>query len=152
PALVEHVEHLTEELRRMDDQFGGGAVLEIAKGHVRHVLEMIDNGQYSDTVGRRLYGATAELMRLGGWLSFDAGQHAQAQRFWLAGLRCAHVASDRATGANILGCMSDQAKDLSRYGEAVRLAEAARHGYPGASPKVSAILHLRAADAYAPTG
>src|SRR6266508_4664895 len=45
--------------------------------------------------------------------------------------------------------MSCQAKDLGLRGEAVRLAEAARSGYPGASPRVSAILHMRAAQAHA---
>jgi len=45
--------------------------------------------------------------------------------------------------------MSCQAKDLGQVREAVTLAETARAGYPAASPRVSAILDLRAAEAYA---
>lgn len=40
-------------------------------------------------------------------------------------------------------------KDLDLKGEAVRLADAARQGYPGASPRLSAVVNLRAAQAYA---
>jgi tetratricopeptide (TPR) repeat protein len=100
----------------------------------------------------RLHGAAAELLRLAGWASFEAGHHGAAQRFWIAALHGAHSAGDRALGANILGSMSNQAKDLGLFGEAVHLAEAAKRGYPGGSPRVSAILDLRAAEAYAQAG
>jgi tetratricopeptide (TPR) repeat protein len=149
PSHVENIEEITDRLRRMDDQFGGGAVIELTKSHIRFILDLIRNQRYSADVGKRLHGAAAELIRLGGWLSFDDGQHAEAQRFWLAALHCAHVAGDRALGANILGFMSCQAKDLAQFDEAIKLADAGRHGYPGASPRVTAILNLRAAEAYA---
>jgi tetratricopeptide (TPR) repeat protein len=45
--------------------------------------------------------------------------------------------------------MSCQAKDLGQIRQAVTLAETARAGYPATSPKVRAILDLRAAEAYA---
>lgn len=45
--------------------------------------------------------------------------------------------------------MSCQAKDLGQIRSAVTLAETARTGYPAASPRVSAILDLRASEAYA---
>jgi len=45
--------------------------------------------------------------------------------------------------------MSCQAKDLGQVRQAITLAETARAGYPGASPRVTAILSLRAAEAYA---
>ncbi len=149
---VDGVEKITAQLRRMDDQFGGGTVLDLVQAHIRYVLTLLRNHRYTASVGTRLHGAAAELLRLAGWLSFDAGHQAQAQRYWLAALRGAHAADDRALGANILGFMSCQAKDLKRYGEATKLAEAARHGYPGASPRVTAILSLRAAEAYSQTG
>jgi hypothetical protein len=149
---VDGVEQITAQLRRMDDQFGGGTVLDLVQAHIRHVLNLLRNHRYTASVGTRLHGAAAELLRLAGWLSFDAGHQAQAQRYWLAALRGAHAADDRALGANVLGFMSCQAKDLEQYGEATKLAEAARQGYAGASPRVAAILNLRAAEAYAQTG
>lgn len=150
-----HVDSLNEmaaHLRRMDDQFGGGAVLDLVKGQIRFVIDLLREHQYTSAVGARLHGTAGELMRLGGWLSFDAGQHAQAQRFWVAALHSANTAGDRALGANILGFMSCQAKDLQLYGEATRLADAGRQGHQGASHRVSAILALRVAEARAQTG
>jgi tetratricopeptide (TPR) repeat protein len=152
PQHVDGIDEMTSNLRRMDDQFGGGAVLDLVKSNLRFVIDLLQNHRYDTAVGTRLHGAAAELLRLGGWLSFDAGQHAQAQRYWLAALRSAHTAGDRSLGANILGFMSCQAKDLELYAESARLAEAARRGYDGASPRVAAILALRVAEARAQTG
>jgi len=149
---VDAIEQVTDQFRRMDDQFGGGAVLDVVQSQTKFVLNLLANYRYSSGVGQRLYGAAGELMRLGGWVSFDAGLQSRAQRLWLAALRCSHAAGDRALGANILGCMSIQAMNLRLHGEAVKLAEAARHGYSGDSPVVRSILDLRAAQAYACSG
>jgi hypothetical protein len=146
---VDSIEEITAQLRRMDDQFGGGSVLDLVKSQVRFVLDLLRSHRYATSVGMRLHGAASELLRLAGWVSFDAGQHAQAQRFWIAALHGAHSAGDKSLGANILGFMSCQAKDLDLHTEAIHLADAARQGYPGASSRVSAILNLRAAQAYA---
>jgi tetratricopeptide (TPR) repeat protein len=147
---VDSIEVISAQLRKMDDQFGGGAVLGLVKSQVRFVLDLLRDHRYTSTVGMRLHGAAAELLRLAGWVSLDAGQQpARAQRLWIAALHGAHSAGDRSLGANILGFMSCQAKDLDLFGEATRLADAARQGYSGASPRVTAILNLRAAEAYA---
>ena len=148
---VTAVEEITARLRRMDDQGAGGAVLDLVRSELRHVLDLLRHYRYETATGLRLHADAAELMRLAGWLSFEAGQHPAAQRYWIAALRGAQAAGDRALGANVLGFMSCQAKDLGRYGEAVRLAEAALHGCAGASPRVAAILHLRLAEAQAMT-
>ena len=147
--IVEHLETVTDRLRRMDDRLGGMRTLNLVRGHLATVVDLIQGRRYDDTVGRRLHGSAAELLRLAGWLCFDGSAHRQAERFWLAALREAHTAGDRALGANILGFMSCQAKDLGQIRGAVALAETARAGYPAASPRVSTILDLRAAEAYA---
>ncbi len=147
--MVEHLRQITDELRRMDDQMGGGSLINVVRSQARYVADLLKNGRYDDSVGRDLYGTLAELLRLAGWLSFDAGHHPDAQRFFIAALRGAHAAGDRALGANILGFMSCQAKDIGQYSEAIRLADSARTGYAGASPTVTAILNMRAAQAYA---
>lgn len=110
------------------------------------------DGSYTDTIGRRLHTTVAELLRLAGWLSFDSGRHADAQRYFIAALHAAHSAGDRELGANVLGFMSCQAKDLGKYDDATKLADTALAGYKGTSPRVSAILHMRAAQAYANAG
>lgn len=150
PGVVDQLDDITAQLRRMDDQLGGaGGLLPLVRQHLTHAVDLIEHRRYTDTVGRRLHSSAAELARLAGWLSFDAGRHVSAQRYFAAALHAAHVAGDRALGANILGFASCQAKDLGQVTEAVQLAEAAVAGYPGASPRVTAILNLRLAEARA---
>ncbi|MGH3829933.1 MAG: hypothetical protein ACRDRS_05690 [Pseudonocardiaceae bacterium] len=148
-GVVDHLDDITGQLRLLDDQLGGETLLPLVRANLRHVLSLLDQRRYTDSVGRRLHATAGELMRLAGWLSFDSGQHPQAQRYWVAALHAAHAAGDRALGANILGFMSLQTKDLGQIRESVTLAETARAGYPGASPRVAAILDLRAAEAHA---
>jgi hypothetical protein len=143
---------MTGSLRRMDDHLGGAQALGLVRQHLRTVIDLIEQRRYTDTVGLRLHSSAGELLRLAGWLSFDSGLHAQAQRFWIAGLYAAHAAGDRGLGANILGFMSCQAKDIGQIREAVTLAETARAGYRAGSPQVATILDLRAAEAYANSG
>jgi hypothetical protein len=150
--VVDHLDAMTGSLRRMDDHLGGANTLGLVRQHLRTVIDLIEHRRYTDTVGRRLHSSAGELLRLDGWLSFDSGMHAGAQRFWVAGLYAAHAAGDRGLGANILGFMSCQAKDLGEIREAVTLAETARSGYPTGSPQVATILDLRAAEAYANAG
>jgi len=148
-AVVDHLDDIVSRLRRMDDQLGSGALLHLVRAHLRHVLGLLDQRRYPDTVGRRLHATAGELMRLAGWLSFDSGRHPQAQRYWIAALHAAQAAGDRALGANIIGFMSEQAHDLGQIRESVTLAETAQAGYPGATPRVAAICDLRAAEAHA---
>lgn len=147
--VVDHLDQITARLRRIDDRLGGGQLLDLVHQHLRYVSGLLNQHRYTDTVGRRLHATAAELLRLAGFLAFDAGRHARAQRYWITALHAAHTAGDRALGANILGFVSCQAKDLGEIREAITLAETARSGYPGASPKVTAILELRAAEAHA---
>lgn len=151
-GTVDELDLMNASLRRLDDGGGGDALLLMVRAHLRQVVQLIDHSNYTDIVGRRLFSNAGELLRLAGWLAFDAGQHARAQRFWLAALRAAHTAGDRALAANTLGFMSCQAKDIRQPHEAVTLAVSARAGYRGASPRVSAILSLRAAEAHAANG
>lgn len=152
PTTVDEIDTMTASLRRMDDQLGGGPLLTMVRAHLRHVLYLLRHAGYDDTTGRRLHASAAELLRLAGWLCFDTSQHARAQRYWIAALRTAHTAGDRALAANILGFMSCQAKDIGQPREATLLADTAISGYPGASGRVSAILNLRAAEAHAVAG
>lgn len=147
--VLDELDLITAGLRRMDDQLGGGSLRSMVGVQLRTVIDLLENRRYDTSTGRRLHAAAAELARLGGFLAFDGGRHAQAQRYWVAALHGAHAAGDRGLGANILGFMSCQAKDLGQKRQAVTLAETARAGYPATAPRVQAILDLRAAEAYA---
>jgi tetratricopeptide (TPR) repeat protein len=148
-AVVDQLDAITSGLRRMDDSLGGGQTLTLVRQHLQMASSLLDERQYTDSVGRRLHTTVGELLRLAGWLAYDDGQHPLAQRYWIAALHQTQVAGDRALGANILGFMSCQAKSLGQHRQAVTLAQTALARYPGASPRVSAILELRAAEASA---
>lgn len=136
----------------MDDEIGGATLLEMVRAQLRYVIDLIKNFRYPESSGRRLYATAAELLRFAGWTCSETANHALAHRYWVAALHAAHTAGDRAIGANILGFMSLQAVDLGQIRESVTLAETARTGYTGASPKVATLLNLRAAEAYALDG
>jgi hypothetical protein len=116
---------------------------------LRLLVGQHDQRRYTDGMGRRLHATATELMRLAGWSARDSGYSPQAQRYWIAALHAAHAAGDRALGANVVGLMSSQAKDLGQVREAITLTETARADYPGASPRVATLLDLRAAEAHA---
>ncbi len=148
-GVVDDLDVIVGRLRRMDDQLGGETLLPLVRTNLRYVLGLLDERRYTDSVGRRLHATAAELMRLAGWSALDSGHHPQAQRYQVAALHAAHAAGDRALGANVVSFMSLQAKELGQIRESVTLAETARAGYPGASPRVAAMLDLRAAEAHA---
>jgi hypothetical protein len=148
-GIVDHLDGMVGRLRHMDDELGGQTLLPLVRANLQHVQTLLDQRRYPDTVGRRLHATAAELMRLAGWSAFESGHHPQAQRYWIAGLHAAHAAGDRALGANIVRSMSEQAESIGQVREAVTLAETAKAGYQGASPRVTAMLLLRAAEAHA---
>ncbi len=145
PQLIDNLNDITGKLRRMDDHMGGGSLIDLVRAQIGYVSRLIRDGRYTDSVGRRLHGTLGELLRLGGWVSYDDGDLADAQRFWIAALHAAHTAGDTALGANVLGFMSEPAWNLGRPGDAAKLTATALAGYKGKSPRVSAILHMRAA-------
>lgn len=148
PDIADHLDDVAAHLRQMDDRLGGGTMVEVVRSQANHVNRLLRDGRYSDSVGRQLHRTMGELLRLGGWVSFDNARHADAQRFLIAALHAAHTAGDRELGANVLGFMSEQAKDLRKYDEATKLGDTAVAGYQGSSPRVTAIVHMRAAQAY----
>lgn len=148
-AIVEDFDLAIHLLRRMDDKRGGAALIDSTLALMRQVLRVLRNHQYSESLGRRLYGVVAELCRLAGWLLFDTGRNGAAQRYWFTGLQAAHAARDRGAAANIVGCMSALARDRGYASDAETLARNALDFYRGRDPLARTILHIRAAGAYA---
>jgi tetratricopeptide (TPR) repeat protein len=115
-----------EDARRWDSKYGGGdwrssMVPECLRIDAAPLLL----GSYSDEVGRSLFGATAELTRLAGWMAFDTGQQEAAQRYYIQALRLARAAADVPLGGYVLASMSLQATYRGFADEGVDLAQAA---------------------------
>ncbi|MFI7246253.1 sporulation protein [Streptomyces qinglanensis] len=123
---VAKLREAADEARRWDSKYGGGdwrssMVPECLRVDAAPLLL----GAYTDEVGRSLFGATAELTRLAGWMAFDTGQQEAAQRYYIQALRLARAAADVPLGGYVLASMSLQATYRGFADEGVDLAQAA---------------------------
>ncbi|MFG2195903.1 MFS transporter [Streptomyces sp. NPDC048639] len=147
-----------EDARRWDSKYGGGdwrssMVPECLRVDAAPLLL----GAYSDDVGRSLFGATAELTRLAGWMAFDTGQQEAAQRYYIQALRLARAAADVPLGGYVLASMSLQATYRGFADEGVDLAQAAAERNRGLATArtmsffrlVEARAHAKASDSQA---
>ncbi|MEU6403988.1 MFS transporter [Streptomyces sp. NPDC046985] len=166
PAKVGHsdvrkLREAAEDARRWDSKYGGGdwrssMVPECLRVEAAPLLL----GSYSDEVGRALFGASAELTRLAGWMAFDTGQQEAAQRYYIQALRLARAAADVPLGGYVLASMSLQATYRGFGDEGVDLAQAALERNRGLATArtmsffrlVEARAHARAGDAPAAGG
>ncbi|MFE6100395.1 regulator [Streptomyces laurentii] len=131
-----------ELFRTLDQAYGGGHARQALVRYLEHEAEPMLRGTYGESVGRRLFGAVADLTRLAGWTSYDIAAHGLAQRYFVQALRLAQAAGDRAYGSYVLITMSHQAVYLGHGREAVQLARVAQQGVGSAAPPVvQALLH-----------
>jgi tetratricopeptide (TPR) repeat protein len=150
--FVERIEEGLPRLRFLDASYGGQRARRLIDAEFGVVVDLLTRSSYASRVARRLHALAAELGRMAGWSSFDAGLHSAAQRYWIAGLHAAHVAGDTAVGANILKSMSLQSYDFGRRAESLALAASAHQRAAGATPRTVAMLALREARAHAALG
>ncbi|MER5184378.1 MFS transporter [Streptomyces sp. NPDC002896] len=155
---VQKLREAAEDARRWDSKYGGGdwrssMVPECLRVEAAPLLL----GSYSDEVGRALFGASAELTRLAGWMAFDTGQQEAAQRYYIQALRLARAAADVPLGGYVLASMSLQATYRGFGDEGVDLAQAALERNRGLATArtmsffrlVEARAHARGGDAQA---
>ncbi|MEV8524409.1 MULTISPECIES: MFS transporter [unclassified Streptomyces] len=151
---VAKLREAAEDARRWDSKYGGGdwrssMVPECLRVDAAPLLL----GSYSDEVGRGLFGATAELTRLAGWMAFDTGQQEAAQRYYIQALRLARAAADVPLGGYVLASMSLQATYRGFADEGVDLAQAAVERNRGlATARTMSFFRLVEARAHAKAG
>ncbi|MEU7024481.1 regulator [Streptomyces sp. NPDC046203] len=142
-----------ELFRTLDQAYGGGHARQALVRYLEHEAEPMLRGTYGESIGRRLFGAVADLTRLAGWTSYDIAAHGLAQRYFVQALRLAQAAGDRAYGSYVLVTMSHQAVYLGHGREAVQLARVAQQGVGSAAPPVvQALLHAVEARGHAVLG
>ncbi|MGA5701580.1 MFS transporter [Peterkaempfera bronchialis] len=143
-----------QEARRWDSKYGGGDWRSsMVPDCLRVEAAPLLLASYSDDVGRALFGATAELTRLAGWMAFDTGQHEAAQRYYIQALRLARAAADVPLGGYVLASMSLQATYRGFADEGVDLAQAALERNRGlATARTMSFFHLVEARAHARAG
>ncbi|MEV5511054.1 MFS transporter [Streptomyces orinoci] len=151
---VSKLREAAEDARRWDSKYGGGdwrssMVPECLRVDAAPLLL----GSYTDEVGRALFGATAELTRLAGWMAFDTGQQEAAQRYYIQALRLARAAADVPLGGYVLASMSLQATYRGCADDGVDLAQAALERNRGlATARTMSFFRLVEARAQAKAG
>ncbi|MEU8141863.1 helix-turn-helix transcriptional regulator [Nonomuraea sp. NPDC048901] len=152
-AMIGRIDERIADLQRADDTLGGGDLIGEAEAHLSLVTRLLSESSYTEAQGIRLNTQAADLARMAGWMRFDAGQHAAAQRYFHAALRSAHTSGDRLLGANILAFAAIQQYSVGNPHDADRMVRTAQAAARGRStPTVDAMLHARQARALAKTG
>jgi tetratricopeptide (TPR) repeat protein len=122
------VRSATARFAELDNRFGGGAARQLLVQYLASDVSSMLNGSYSESDSRALLSAASEATLLAAWMSYDAGLHGAAQRYFVQALRLAKAANDHLLGTSILAAMSHQATFLGDFGEAADLARAASMG------------------------
>ncbi|MGH3670191.1 MAG: hypothetical protein ACRDSH_06090 [Pseudonocardiaceae bacterium] len=132
---------------------GGHARRALAQYVTGHVLPLIREINPDTETGASLFAAASEQTYLLGWMAFDDGRQALAQRYLVQSLRLAEASGDAKLGSHVLAGMSDQARMLGHPKEALHLATAGRHGLSRAySPACAADLWALQARAHGALG
>lgn len=149
---LQMLEQTTVMFRTWDAQNGGGLRRKAVVGQLHEVTDLLQETHGPD-VTRRLFRITAELAHLAGWMSYDVGIHAGAQKYYVLALHAAKEAGDRPFGAMILSDMARQMIHLNRPEDALELVHLAQYGSRDtATPRIQSLLHSLEARAHANIG
>ncbi|MEU8203514.1 hypothetical protein [Streptosporangium sp. NPDC049046] len=150
--FVSQIEAGLPRLVRLEAMYGGEQARNLLDAELGVVVKVLKKSSYSEDLAQRLHGLAAEIGELAGYASFDTGLHAAAQRYWVAAIRSAHTAGDRAVGASILRSMSLQCKDLGDLPGSVSIARTAYESAGRVTPRTASMLAARLACAHASVG
>ncbi|MEA5367193.1 helix-turn-helix transcriptional regulator [Amycolatopsis sp., V23-08] len=144
-SLVHRLESRVIELRHLDDTVGGGDLSPLVQRELSDVAEVVNDGSYTELVGRRLRVVVGELAQLAGWVASDAGAYAQAQHAYLDGVSAAREAGDGALVGQLFSSLAYQLANVGDPADAQLLARSAVTGARRASPVVRTLLLERLA-------
>ncbi len=147
--LTDDVEHL----RRMDFRYGSGRIREKAVRLLREEATTLLRGSYSDSTGRALLTAVAQVAALASSMAADVGLHALSRSYAVHALDLAMHSGDRLFAANILCGMSrftiQNATGRRCARQAVALARAGKTMAGKPTPALAAALSAMEARAHA---
>jgi tetratricopeptide (TPR) repeat protein len=124
---VAELENAARVFRRWDAQNGGGLHRKAVVGQLRATNELLE-GSRPPELQRRLFGLTAELAQIAGWMTYDSGMHGVAQRYFVLALRACREGGEPALAAKIIGDMADLSHTLGRHDDELELLRTAIRG------------------------
>ncbi|MFE3601334.1 helix-turn-helix transcriptional regulator [Streptomyces sp. NPDC059142] len=153
PGMVDRIDARIAGLQRDDDTHGGGDLIFEGEAYLSLVTRLLGHGACTDRQRARLHGQAADLSRMCGWMAYDNGHHAAAQRYFAAALRAAHASGDVLLGANVLAFAAAQTYSVGNPADADAMVRTAQSAVRGRStPVVDAMLCARRARALAKAG
>lgn len=146
-ADVKRLERTAARLHSLDQQHGGDSLWQAALVQAHDGAQLLENGSYTDTVGRHLLIATGQLQLCAGWLAFDAGQQDVARTCFTEALATSRQANNAQIETRALANLAMQSNAMARPREAMRYAAGAEYAARGhgAAPWLAAIPQLRLA-------
>jgi hypothetical protein len=152
---VTAVQELTAAFSRIDQRRGGGHGRKALVQYLQSDVAAFLKGTFpNEQVRREMFSAAAELAYLSGWMGFDNGEHALAQRYFVLAMKLAARAGNAPLAGHILRAMAHQAIDLGFSTQALELSTASMQGqrYASATPRERALLGVVHARALAANG
>lgn len=150
---VAAVNAATNQIHELDLIVGGDRLCRVAANGVRYVEQLLDNGTYTEAVGRDLTSAAAEMMTAAGWVHYDAGRLDEGRRYYAEAAQAASAAGDGIAVAHALGNASSLLTEWNGgtpagMRQAVQYAQSASRAAIGhGGPKLRALMAIREADA-----
>jgi hypothetical protein len=154
-ADVDAVTDMVSMFSRVDQRRGGGHARSAVVQYLTSDVAPYLHGSFpEEAVRKELFSASSELAYLAGWMAFDTGDHAIAQRYFTTAVQLAAEADNPPMAGYVLRAMAHQAIDRGHPREALDLASAAITGerYSRASPRERALIGVVHARCLAATG
>jgi hypothetical protein len=123
-AEAEAIRDTFSVFQELDTKYGGAHARMALVQYLNSDVVPLLRKSCTDSVGRAVFGAAAELTYLAGLTAFDSGRHGLAERYYIQALRLASEAEEHAFAGNILAAMSHLAISHGDGHEAVQLAKA----------------------------
>ncbi len=139
-------------LYELGNEHGAGAVYALTTRTFHRVRGHAERGSYDAATGQGLRELVGETARHAGSMAFDAGQHADARRWWLEAMHWARLAEADSVGIGAMAAMAHQAAEQRRPREAIDLAAVARRTTRAATPRLTSLLLAREALGHAGAG
>ncbi|RAO35450.1 hypothetical protein ONO23_02051 [Micromonospora noduli] len=146
---VQLASSLVDDLRRADAVAGADLLCDVAIQVHTRLSTWAARASYSREVGDALQSALADLSIEAAWLAIDAERRSEARPYLNEAITRARIADDPRVEVRALTHLSLLIRE-SQPGESLHCAEAALRVSAGwATPRLTTLLHLRRAHAYA---
>ncbi|MFF0482717.1 helix-turn-helix domain-containing protein [Streptomyces sp. NPDC004435] len=148
--LLTSLQSTTDALRQADANHGSGNLARAATAHLKVLLRLLKEGDFTEATGRRLAAVAADTAIQTGWYHFDSGAHDVARNLLLGALRAAHASGDSRLRAGALSFIAIHGYSVGDPRDAITAARTARQVIADQdAPALHAMLLTRQARGHA---